>query len=76
MKRVALNRGDAGRKSRPAGARGLKPLPSCCTPLRGQVAPRGGARIETGAELAAMREAQVAPRGGARIETASGGSAC
>ena len=58
--------------SRPAGARGLKPPQHRRRAWRAQVAPRGGARIETAPPRAPLLLPLVAPRGGARIETLTG----
>ena len=69
MKLPALIEPRRTRRSRPAGARGLKHPRRAGRPRSADVAPRGGARIETLDVLNRIEAVVVAPRGGARIET-------
>ena len=55
--------------SRPAWARGLKPITLFVSSLFNPVAPRMGAWIETSEILESQRSQWVAPRMGAWIET-------
>ena len=70
MKPLYLLYSTRGRKSHPAGVRGLKPAPGC--ELAHQllaVAPRRGAWVETSYDSNFSGNQKVAPRRGAWVET-------
>ena len=55
--------------SHPVRVRGLKRTQTYTYPLRGKVAPRAGAWVETQMEVPGNEDQAVAPRAGAWVET-------